>query len=231
MWKDFPAAAVRGRRLPRPRLFAPGLRPLDAARGRRALGRSTSCTARRTRCCRRCCERWASTATTSPGCSATATAARSRCCTRRASRSAWPAPIVLAPHILVEDVSVASIEQAREAYLDDRPARSAWRATTTTPIRPSGAGTTSGWTRRSALDHRGRDRRHRAARCSRCRASTTSTARWSRSAASRAACRRPQLLELPDCGHSPHRDQPDAVIAAVRDFHCTRRPSTETRQP
>lgn len=24
-----------------------------------------------------------------------------------------------------------------------------------------------------------------------------------------------QLLELPDCGHSPHRDQPEAVIAAV----------------
>jgi pimeloyl-ACP methyl ester carboxylesterase len=27
-----------------------------------------------------------------------------------------------------------------------------------------------------------------------------------------------QLLELPDCGHSPHKDQPDAVIAAVRRF-------------
>lgn len=24
-----------------------------------------------------------------------------------------------------------------------------------------------------------------------------------------------QLLELPDCGHSPHRDQPEAVIAAA----------------
>ena len=27
-----------------------------------------------------------------------------------------------------------------------------------------------------------------------------------------------RLLELPDCRHSPHRDQPDAVIAAVRDL-------------
>ena len=34
-----PAAAVRGRRLPRPGVFAPRLRPLDAARRRRALGR------------------------------------------------------------------------------------------------------------------------------------------------------------------------------------------------
>ena len=61
-----------------------------------------------------------------------------------------------------------------------------------------------------ALEDRGRDRARSAARCWRCRAWTTSTARWSRSAASRAACRRPQLLELPDCGHSPHRDQPEA---------------------
>ncbi len=27
-----------------------------------------------------------------------------------------------------------------------------------------------------------------------------------------------QLLELPDCGHSPHRDQPDAVVTAVTAF-------------
>lgn len=26
------------------------------------------------------------------------------------------------------------------------------------------------------------------------------------------------LLELPHCGHSPHRDQPEQVIAAIRDF-------------
>ena len=27
-----------------------------------------------------------------------------------------------------------------------------------------------------------------------------------------------QLLELPDCRHSPHRDQPDALIEAVVEF-------------
>ncbi len=30
------------------------------------------------------------------------------------------------------------------------------------------------------------------------------------------ACPHAQLLKLPHCGHSPHRDQPDAVIAAAR---------------
>lgn len=29
---------------------------------------------------------------------------------------------------------------------------------------------------------------------------------------------RTQLLKLRDCGHSPHRDQPDAVVAAIRAF-------------
>jgi pimeloyl-ACP methyl ester carboxylesterase len=28
-----------------------------------------------------------------------------------------------------------------------------------------------------------------------------------------------QRLELADCGHSPHRDQPDAVLSAVKSFH------------
>jgi pimeloyl-ACP methyl ester carboxylesterase len=27
-----------------------------------------------------------------------------------------------------------------------------------------------------------------------------------------------ELLELPECGHSPHRDRPEAVMAAVTDF-------------
>jgi pimeloyl-ACP methyl ester carboxylesterase len=27
-----------------------------------------------------------------------------------------------------------------------------------------------------------------------------------------------ELLELPACGHSPHRDQPEALIAAVIEF-------------
>ena len=27
-----------------------------------------------------------------------------------------------------------------------------------------------------------------------------------------------ELLELPDCGHSPHRDQPQALITAITQF-------------
>jgi pimeloyl-ACP methyl ester carboxylesterase len=27
-----------------------------------------------------------------------------------------------------------------------------------------------------------------------------------------------EVLELPECGHSPHRDQPDALVAAAAAF-------------
>jgi pimeloyl-ACP methyl ester carboxylesterase len=27
-----------------------------------------------------------------------------------------------------------------------------------------------------------------------------------------------ELLALPDCGHSPHRDQPDQLITAINEF-------------
>ena len=35
------------------------------------------------------------------------------------------------------------------------------------------------------------------------------------------AARSARLLSLPDCGHSPQRDQPQAVLAAARDFIAT----------
>ena len=137
--------------------------------------------------------------------------------------------IVLAPHILVEDLSVASIEQGarglprrptcaqRLAKYHDDPDSAFWgwnRIWLHPPFRQ--------WSIEDEIA------RHRAARCWRCRAWTTSTARWSRSAASRAACRRRELLELPDCGHSPHRDQPDALIAAATRFIRSNNPR---RQP
>ena len=34
-----------------------------------------------------------------------------------------------------------------------------------------------------------------------------------------------RLLELPDCGHSPHRDQPAALIAAVKEFMALHTPA------
>ncbi len=54
--------------------------------------------------------------------------------------------VAVAPHVFVEDVSVASIEQARAAYADDRSAGGGSRATTTIPTPRFTAGTTSGST-------------------------------------------------------------------------------------
>ena len=86
-------------------------------------------------------------ASSGPGSSATATAPRSRCCTPRAIRRAGV--VAVAPHIFVEDVSIASIEKARDAY-EPRDLRERSRRTTPIPIRRSAAGTTSGWRRRFA---------------------------------------------------------------------------------
>ena len=134
--------------------------------------------------------------TKSPGSSATATAARSRCCTRRDFPTRVAGLVVLAPHIFVEDVTVANIEQARKAYLDTDLRAAPRRATTTMSTPPSGAGTASGCTRPSAHGTSRPSSTPSAARCWRCRASTTSTARWHRSAASRARVPQTQLLEI-----------------------------------
>ena len=125
--------------------------------------------------------------------------------------------VVLAPHIFVEDISVASIAQTRTAYLegdlrtrlakyhDDvdsafygwndiwlAPAFRGWSieeeiATLTCPL----------------LAIQGQDDEY-------------GTLLQVRGIAARVPQTR--LLELPACGHSPHRDRPDAVIHAVRGF-------------
>ena len=125
--------------------------------------------------------------------------------------------IVLAPHIRVEDVSVRSIEQARQAYLEtDLRSRLAryhddpdsafwgWNQIWLHPpfrhwsIEAELAGITSPLLAVQGLDDeygtldqiRGIQRRVPQA----------------------------QLLELANCGHSPHRDQGEVLIAAVADF-------------
>lgn len=125
--------------------------------------------------------------------------------------------VVLAPHILVEDISVASIELARQAYLNTdlktRLARhhadpdsafwgwndvwlsSAFRswdiraelATITCPV----------------LAVQGLDDEY----------GTLAQIRGIQTQAPHTL-----LLELPACGHSPHKDQPQAVIDAVGAF-------------
>ncbi len=125
--------------------------------------------------------------------------------------------IVMAPHILVEDVSIASIEQARRAYAETDlrqklaryhddvdsafhgwndiwldPAFRAWNITDELAS-----------IRCPLLAMQGIDDEY-------------GTLEQVRGIARRVPGT--QLLELPRCGHSPHRDQPDAVIAASVEF-------------
>ena len=110
--------------------------------------------------------------------------------------------VVLAPHIVVEDLSVASIEKARVAYLRRRTC-----AQRLAQYHDDPDSAFWGWNdiwlhRRSAVDDRGRDRRHRlpAARDAGPRRRVRHAGADPRHRAR--ACRRPELLELPACGHS-----------------------------
>lgn len=125
--------------------------------------------------------------------------------------------VVLAPHILVEDISVASIEQARETYLqtdlrqklaryhdDVDSAFWGWNDVWLSPA-------FRGWSiedeiaaiRCPLLAVQGLDDEY-------------GTLEQIRGIARRVP--QAQLLELPGCGHSPHKDQPGQVIAAVVEF-------------
>lgn len=130
--------------------------------------------------------------------------------------------IVMAPHILVEPVTLASIEQARAAYRDtDLRARlaryhddpdSAFRGWNDIWLDPEFAA----WDIRDEiagigcplLAIQGEDDEY-------------GTLEQIRGIARRV----PQtcLLELPACRHSPHRDQPEALTAGIRQFLSTRR--------
>jgi pimeloyl-ACP methyl ester carboxylesterase len=134
-----------------------------------------------------------------------------------AARFAVAGCVVMAPHLFVEPVSLASIEQARRAYLDsdlrERLARYhddpdsafwGWNDIWLAPafrdwnIEAEIAGIGAPLLAIQGLDDE-----------------------YGTLAQIHAVARRvPQteLLELPDCGHSPHRDQPDAVIGAVTGF-------------
>jgi len=125
--------------------------------------------------------------------------------------------IVLAPHIIVEDLSVASIEDARRAYLEtdlrerlaryhDDPDSAFW-----------------GWNR-IWLDPPFRDwsieREIETIACPLLAVQGLDDEYGTLEQVHGIARRLPQteLLELAACGHSPHRDQPDRLIAASVDF-------------
>lgn len=131
----------------------------------------------------------------------------------------WPervaGTVVLAPHILVEDLSLAGIARAREAYqrtdLRHRLARyhddpdSAFWGWNDIWLHPGFRQWTIadelGTLRGPLLAIQGLDDEY-------------GTLAQIRGLAAR--CPQAQLLALPACGHSPHKDQPQAVIDAVR---------------
>lgn len=125
--------------------------------------------------------------------------------------------IVLAPHILVEDISVTSIDEARNAYLNtglrlrlaryhDDPDSAFW-----------------GWNDiwlKPAFKHWSIEPEIGAIRCPllavQGQDDEYGTLEQIRGIARRVT--QTELLELPACGHSPHRDQPEQLITAITAF-------------
>ena len=139
LWRDVPRGRARraGRRA-RSSTPAPGYGRSVA--GARCPGRSRTCTTRPTSCCPRCSPRLGHRRGRCS--SATATARRSPCSTP-APAIAVAGLVLLAPHVFVEDVTVAGIAAARDAYATTTCANAS-AATTTTSTARSAAGTTSG---------------------------------------------------------------------------------------
>jgi len=125
--------------------------------------------------------------------------------------------VVMAPHILVEDVTVANIELARQAYLDtdlrqklgryhDDVDSAFWgwnRIWLHPPFRQWNIESELATIRCPILAIQGIDDEY-------------GTLQQIRGIAERVPQTR--LLEIPDCGHSPHRDQPEAAIVATVSF-------------
>ncbi len=123
--------------------------------------------------------------------------------------------VVLAPHILVEDLSVASIEKARVAYestdLKQRLAR----------YHDDPDSAFYGWNRiwlHPPFRQWSIEDEIRTITCPLLAVQGLDDEYGTLEQIRGIARRLPQtrLLQLADCGHSPHRDQPEAVIAAVK---------------
>lgn len=125
--------------------------------------------------------------------------------------------VVLAPHIFVEPLTVANIDKARHAYLDtdlkqrlrryhDDPDSAFWgwnRIWLHPPFMDWNIEADIAAIRCPLLAVQGIDDEY----------GTLKQIHGIAQAVPHAC-----LVELPNCGHSPHRDQPDAVIAAVMPF-------------
>ncbi|CAD5366008.1 Alpha/beta hydrolase [Rubrivivax sp. A210] len=135
-----------------------------------------------------------------------------------AARHAVAGVVVLAPHIMVEDLSLASIELARQAYLQtdlrqrlaryhDDPDSAFW-----------------GWNRiwlHPPFRHWSIEDEIAAITCPLLAVQGLDDEYGTLAQVRGIARRLPQtrLLELAHCGHSPQRDQEQALIAAIIAFH------------
>lgn len=125
--------------------------------------------------------------------------------------------VLMAPHVFVEPLSLASIHRAREAYLHGE-------------LKPRLArhhddadsafwGWNDAWLD-PRFEHWNIEAELAPIRCPLLAIQGVDDEYGTLEQIRAIAGRLPQaeLLELPRCGHSPHRDQPDAVIAAVQRF-------------
>ncbi len=134
-----------------------------------------------------------------------------------AARFPLAGAVVLAPHILVEDLSVASIEKARVAYetTDLKERLSKYHDDPDSAF--------YGWNRiwlHPPFRQWSIEEEIRAITCPLLAVQGLDDEYGTLEQVRGIARRVPQtrLLELPDCGHSPHRDQPAALIAATTGF-------------
>ena len=127
------------------------------------------------------------------------------------------AAIVLSPHILVEDISILSIEQARRAYLETDLKQKLARY----HADPDSAfwGWNDIWLHASFREW-SIESEIEAIRCPLLAIQGVDdeygTLQQVRGIAARVA--QTEVVELEDCGHSPHCDRPQQVIAKVRRF-------------
>ncbi len=125
--------------------------------------------------------------------------------------------IVVAPHIWVEDISVASIAQARSAYLqtDLRQRLARYHA----DVDSAFWGWNDIWLL-PAFRHWRIDDELSAITCPLLAVQGANDAYGTLEQVRGIARAVPQctVVALADCGHAPHRDQKDRLIAAVRDF-------------
>ncbi|MGI9150040.1 MAG: alpha/beta fold hydrolase [Limnohabitans sp.] len=149
-----------------------------------------------------------------------------------AARHATAGLMVMAPHILVEEVSVTSITQARETYenTDLRQRLSRYHADVDSAF--------WGWNR-IWLDPRFRswsiEEDIRAITCPVLAIQGIDDEYGTLAQIRGIAARVPhtQLLELPHCGHSPHRDQPEILLQGCVTFFNAQPhvPLSQPRQP